>query len=308
MEVLRLRLADIDLDKQPWLRGDSLLSSPGFLGLWKAEGGTPVCLAVVENGAPIAALPGIEFGRFAWRRFQAAPHGCYARLLNAPDHEHRRPEAADAILTFLAEAPYARAIIYDFHHHFDEHEDFDSRVAATRLVDIDADWQPPDRKLRQQIRRAIRDGCNVEEFDAGRHLDGFMELMKLTTARTGHDPGLSRSFFERLAELARRDRRVRWTWFDDDDGRPVASNVFLVEQDQLLHWQACYDPSYSRMQPNKWVPWLMIRQVLKEGVSTFNLGASPAGAEGVDEYKRKWGGGLREYRCLIRSRGLGKIK
>lgn len=308
MEVLRLRLADIDFEKQPWLLGDSLFSSPGFLRVWEAEGGLPICIVAVENGRPIAGLPGVEFGRLAWRRFQAAPHGCYARLLTASGYEDHRPEAAEAILTFLSKEKYARAVINDFYHCFDEHEDFEVIAASTRTVDIDDHWQPPDRKLRQQIRRAMCNGRDIEKFDADRHLDDFMNLLKLTADRTGHQPGVSRSFFERLAALAERDSRVRWTWYADDDGRPVASNIFIIEHHQLLHWQTCYDHSYRHLQPNKWVPWLMIRQVLKEGVSTFNLGASPHGVEGVDEYKRKWGGGLREYRCLLRESGLGKFK
>jgi hypothetical protein len=306
MEVLRLRLADIDYDKQPWLRGDSLFSSPEFLGLWKDDGGVPLCLAVADQGVPIAALPGTEFGRLVWRRFQAAPDGCYARLLSAPGHEESRDQAAAAILSFIEKEKYVKAVINDFYRHFDDHESFETVSAKTRLVDVDPDWQPPDRKLRQQIRRAMREGRVVAPFDATRHMDDLLTLVRMTAERTGTKPFYSRGFYERLAALARRDDRVRWTWLTDDDGAPVASSIFLTDRDQLLHWQMYYDSSYGDLQPNKWVPWLMIKQALDKGVTTYNLGASPQGADGVDEYKRKWGGRIYEYRCLVRKGRLSR--
>lgn len=307
MEVLRLRLRDIDYEKQSWLRGDSVFSSPEFLSIWKAEGGSPICLAAVDSGEPVAALPGVEFGRFAWRRFQASPDGCYARLLSAPGHEDSRDEAATSIMAFMARERYAKAVIADFYRHFDHHEGFEAVNATTRLVDVGPDWQPPDRKLRQQIRRAMREGRSIESFDSARRMGDFLTLVRMTAERIGKKPFYSRGFFERLAALARKDDRVRWTWLSDDDGTPIASNIFVMECGQLLHWQMYYDSSYSELQPNKWIPWLMIRQAATVGVTTYNLGASPPGAAGVEEYKRKWGGHMKEYRCLTCKKGMGRI-
>lgn len=270
-------------------------------------GGTPTYLAVEDEGRVVACLPGVEFGLKLIKRFQAMPNGCYAQLLVDPMYAERREVLGHAVLDYLASSGYVKAYITDFYDHFGIDERFDREPTSTLLVDIrDPEWEPPDRKTCQQIRKGVREGRRIERFDWNRHHANFMYLMHSSANRLGREPSYKPDFFRALAQLADTDDRIRWVWMEHD-GTPVASSIFLVEGKQLLHWQVYFDEEYGHLQPNKLIPFLMAREWAAQGGHYLNLGASPADVPGVAEYKAKWGGETSAFDTLVRRSGMGKL-
>jgi len=307
MKTYRLALSDLP-SGPAWLEGPAFFSSSGFMRLWSILGGEPVYIAVESDRRMIGCLPGVEFGIKGLRRFQAMPNGCYGRTLTDPEYDSRRAEIAAHVLEFLAGAGYVKVYITDYYHHFGRDDRYDLEEDSTLLVDVSIpDWEPPDKKLCQQVRKGIREGRTITRFNPGSHMNGFLRLVSLSTSRLGREQFFPPAFYDSLARLAAQDERVLWKWMEQA-GRPVASSIFLVEGDQLLHWQTYFDESASHLQPNKIIPYLAAKDWAAAGGQYLNLGATPANVPGVLEYKRKWGGEEYKYHTLVRKTGLGRLR
>ncbi len=305
METERCRYSELPPDLAEIISRKSLFSSIGFASLWRTVGGEPVCWLTLDSDGPVAVLPGVEFGRRPVKRFQSMPNGTYGYPWFRENVD--TAVVAGMLMSNLCRVGYVKIHFNDFHKCLALHPDYRPINCETTLVDIsDPDWMPPDKKLRQQIRKADHEGLSVASFDPAQHLDPFMTLVDISVSRLGIKNKYPREFFVALADLAAGDERVRWLWCESE-GRAVASSIFLVEGDNLLHWQVYYDDSLSHLQPNKFIPFVAARKASAEGVKFLNLGSSPPEAEGVLEYKRKWGGESYRYPCYQRLSGVGKV-
>ena len=92
------------------------------------------------------------------------------------------------------------------------------------------------------------------------------------------------------------------------DGAAAASHINLIEGDMLVNWQVYYDKQFSSAKPNQYLLIDAIRRGYNAGVRRVNFGATPDDAEGVRNYKEKWGGTPYSYQTLIHRRGLGRLR
>jgi hypothetical protein len=290
--------------------GERTFCQPCFAELWRAKGGRPVAWIAHRNGEPVAALPGVEFGRAPYRRFQSMPDGGYGGVLwsptTAPDDQ---AAAAMDLASAVARAGYAKAYIFDFYSSLEEAAGFCRGDAATTLVDIAGPgWNPPDRKLVAQSRKAEREGIQVTTFDWGVHAESFLALVRLTARRHGRRrPFYGERFYRRLAQLARENDRVHWLMCEHN-GRPACSHIYLLEDGVLQSWQMVYDKTFSFLKPNQYICLWMCRRMARAGIVRLNLGGSPDDAFSLRSYKNRWGGGPVVYRVWERRWGLGRLR
>jgi hypothetical protein len=307
MRVVRYPLAHIPWDDVAPLIGSSFFGSPGFANLWRTLGGQPVYWLVEQGNRVMAVLPGVEFGIKPFKRFYAMPAGCYAKLFHNPDITTDREQIARMVLDALAAQRYVKLFLYDFYEPLPADSRFNIQTCTTTLVDVsDPDWQPPDRNLRQEIRKAVREGLHVEKFDSDRHFSQFLHLVKLSEKRIGRRCPFSTEFFKALAALAEEDKRVHWAW-SEHNGQAVSSQIFLVEHDNLLFWQTYFEKALTFLKPNQYVPFATAKRLAREGVRWLNFGTSPENAPGITFYKKRWGGKLYSYNCYVMKRGLGRF-
>ncbi len=290
------------------LIGQSFYASAGFASLWQCKGGRLVYWTVEDADRVVGILPGIVIGRKPLERFMAMPDGLYGRLFVHPDRVADRETVGTLLLETLSRQLYQKLYIYDFYRTLPEHPQFDVQFCETTLIDIsDAEWQPPDKKLQSQIRKAEREGIRVVPFDWQRHRQQFMNLMEQSERRHGRDPKYPEAFFEALASLARHDGRVRWMWCEHG-GRGACSHIYFIEDKMLQGWQIYFDKEFSFLKPNQYISFSMCRELSVQGlVTTLNLGGTPAEAEGLAYYKKRWGGQHVRYGCLVKKKGLGRF-
>ncbi len=308
MEIRRYLLSEIPIDEiEPLIRA-SFFASPGFLNLWKVRDGTAVWWMVRIDNATAAVLPAVEFGKGPFTRLYSTPNGCYGRLCFAQGLDNRtKEETARNLITALADAGYMKVFLSDFYRCFDGVKSLESNPCETRLIDISApDWQPPHRKVRQDIARAEREGVVIEPFNGEKHLAGFFELVGISHKRIGVDQKYKPEFFRALEQLSRQDDRVRWVWCEHE-GRPMVSSIFLMEGDNLLYWHVYFDEALSHLQATKYIIFKVARESVARGVRYLNMGGSPDHVAGVHGFKEKWGGELYQYRCLYRKSLLGRM-
>lgn len=307
MNVHRFLGSDFTMEDLVAPGTESFFASTGFADLWHTVGGKTVYWVAESGDTVVAFFPGVEFGSAPVRRFQAMPSGCYANLFFNTDDPAVRSRSVKSLMDSVAAARYVKVYLNDYYRSFDHHEAYLTEMCQCRLVDVtNPEWQPPDGELRREIRKAVRERIEIERFDAGKHFDGFLKLVRLSEERLRRKCNYSPAFFRALARLAETDGRVRWVWCEHQH-RPVASHIMVVEGDCLLGWQQYYDREYSFLHPNKYIPFALARQASREGVPYLNLGATPADAKGVAAYKDKWGGRDYQYPCFYRKNWLGKL-
>jgi hypothetical protein len=289
-----------------YLHKKTLLGSIPFAQLWKVLGGTAIFWVAYEGERPVAILPSVSFGRGPWARLQAMPDGLYAHLVPLDDGVVLH-DAARAILYALRSAGFAKIFLHDFHAQFADTSGFESRECLTSVVKIASDsWEPPDQKLQSEIRKALREGVPIETFDPERHFDAFIDSMRRTEQRHGRRQKYPPSFYESLARLAKSEPRICWR-VCAQGGKLAASHIYLREGEMLLNWQVFFDKAFSPLKPNQLITFTTAREMVSQGVTRLNLGASPDGAESLSHYKDKWGGEGFRYTCWTRRSWLGRL-
>lgn len=306
MNVERTAISDLSEDVLAKLHRGPFMSSPGFARLWEVVGGRAVAWVASQAGNVVAALVGVEFGRAGLTRFQAMPDGCFATLYTEPATD-RGVSATEAILHAITRAGYLRSYVTDFDHSLGTIAELSRQPCRTMLVDVSAeDWEPPDAKLRSEIRKAEREGVGVVTFDHRVHGDGFWKLVQCTESRHGRRPKYPYKFFEALAHLAGDDDRVIWL-FVEHEGAAVASHIYFIQGDQLMHWQGYFDKRFSALKAGQLIMSQAVRQAQRRGVTSLNMGASPDNAPDLVAYKQKWGGRAYEYAALVHRSWLGRL-
>ena len=287
------------------LHQESLIGSVPFASLWNFMRGQAVYWVLYESERPLAILPSVKFGFGVLARLQAMPDGLYSRpvfLEPAVD----RSIAGKHLLEAVVSVGFAKVFVNDFDRQFLEVPGLALLPCNTSVVDITTGaWEPPDKKLQSEIRKAQREEVPVEEFNLDRHFDSFVDLMRRTEHRHGRRPKYSPAFYEGLARLAQCERRIRWL-VCEQDGQLAASHIYLVEGDMLLNWQVFFDKQFSPLKPNQWITYSIACEMASHGVTRLNLGASPDDAESLAYYKDKWGGEAYRYPCWSRVSWLGR--
>ena len=306
MEIRRCQESDLSPDTIKEITGDSLFGSVEFGRVWETVGGKAVYWTVYDREKVIALLPAVEFGHRPLRRLQSMPDGCYGRLFVKAGDDAKAPDMATALQDALTEAGYRKVFLYDYYGWCVEHRSFQLETCATSLVNISSpQWEPPDKKIQSEIRKARREGIDVRRF-TGADTDRFMSLMQQAEAEHGRKAKYPRQFFEALAVLAESDDRVQWLWCEHE-GEAAASHINLIENDMLINWQVYFDRQFSFLKPNQFMLFHAARELAGKGVKYLNMGASPDEAENLRTYKKKWGGVERTYSCHVWLSALGKM-
>jgi hypothetical protein len=306
MQVKRCQESDLSPDIINEITGDALFGSARFGRLWETVGGEAIYWAVYNNERVIALLPAVEFGFRPLKRLQAMPDGCYGRLYVSATAGSDAPAIAAALQAVLTEARYSKVFLYDYYGWCGEHRSYQAEVCVTSVVDISLpEWEPPDKKMQSEIRKAQREGIEVRKF-APADMDRFISLMQQAEAEHGRKAKYPREFFEALAALAEHDDRIQWLWCEHG-GKAAASHINLIENDMVINWQVYFDRQFSFLKPNQFMLFHAARELAGKGVKYLNLGASPDEAENLRAYKKKWGGVERTYFCQVWLSALGKM-
>jgi hypothetical protein len=288
------------------LHGQSLLGSVPFASLWNELGGKALYWVLYERDHPVALLPSVRFGRGPWARLQAMPDGLYVRIILLESGIDIRV-AAGFVLEAIRSTGFAKVFVNDYHAQFTEATGFQPQTCSTNVVRIGGEtWEPPDKKLQSEIRKAQREQAPIETFDPDRHFDAFVDLMRRTERRHGRRPKYPPSFYEALARLARTEPRICWQ-VCAQAGRLAASHIYLLEGEMLLSWQVFFDKAFSPLKPNQLITYSTARDMASRGAAILNLGSSPDSSESLSYYKEKWGGAEYSYTCWLRRSWLGRL-
>ncbi len=165
-------------------------------------------------------------------------------------------------------------------------------------------WKNVYTKRRNQIRRAVKEGCRVELQNTPAALEGCYDILKEVYQRAKL-PLHPLSHFEALlrfsdAHAGLRIFKVIW------QEQLIACMLCLVYKDHIFDYYAGAYSRHFKKYPNDLLPWEVFKWAKENGFTRFYFGG--AGTRdvpfGVREYKKQFGGELVSYGRYEKSRYL----
>jgi FemAB-related protein (PEP-CTERM system-associated) len=145
-------------------------------------------------------------------------------------------------------------------------------------------WEAIGAKVRNQVRKAQKEGLTLADWDPDALLDGFYDCFAENMRDLG-SPVHGRSFFVEAAK--RFGERLRF--FVAADGRRAVGGLVAIHYaDRVtVTWASTLRAERPRC-PNNLIYWEALRWAIGLGASHFDFGRSPIGA-GTYRFKRGWG-------------------
>lgn len=159
------------------------------------------------------------------------------------------------------------------------------KVAMTRALPSSADelWQTLDRKIRNQVRKAQKEGLQI--VSGGADLLGEFYRVFARNMRDLGTPVYPRRLFDAtfasFPELAR-------VFVVRRAGAAIAAGITLTWRGTSLNPWASSLREFRHLSPNVLLYWTMLEQAIGSGATVFDFGRSSPGG-GTYQFKQQWG-------------------
>lgn len=159
------------------------------------------------------------------------------------------------------------------------------KLALTRplLPTLDAQWSDLDRKIRNQVRKAQKDGLTVEVGGAQLVPDFYAVFAR--NMRDLGTPVYSKHLFSETARLFAAESRI---FIVRSGTTPVAASLSLKFRDTVLVPWASSLREYRNQCANTLLYWRMFEDAIERGARVFDFGRSSPDT-GPHHFKRQWG-------------------
>ena len=159
------------------------------------------------------------------------------------------------------------------------------KLKLTRPVPASSDalWSAVDRKVRNQVRKAQKDGL-IAQTGHSELIADFYTVFSRNMRDLG-TPVYPRDLFVETARLFSHELRVYVVRLE---GAPVAAAITLRFKDSVIVPWASSLREHRQHCPNMLLYWTMLENASGLGVKTFDFGRSTRGA-GTHQFKLQWG-------------------
>jgi hypothetical protein len=296
------------LDKPAWeklSRNGSFFHTHQWMRIC-IDGLTPhvdgVFLCGFEDGALVAGMPAIVTKHFGLSSFYAMPYGTYGEAVFEPSLESdRRIAFYRFLIGYLRTSRFSRIAITDFdgtlrginRNHLRRERCF------THIISLNGNEEhnPPDKKVNGHIRAGQRAETVIRSLTTREQLEEFYSLYELTEQRHGRRRPLYRKeFFESILRHLGDSETLYWNCLISE-GTMIGSCINFIFNRSLFNWQTVSNYESRHLKPNHVLLADAIRRGVEAGVKEVNLGASPHDAQGLIDYKERWGGVRVDYDC-----------
>lgn len=241
-------------------------------------------LVAMRDGTVAGVLPLVLFRSRLFGRFAVSvPFLNYGGLL-ADDHG----VAAALVAAATARAKAFGASHVELRHRERQRPDLPVRqhkIGLSLPLPTSADelWKTVDRKIRNQIRKAQKEGLEVRS-GGGEIVDAFYPVFARNMRDLGTPVYSRRLFSETLRRFPDRARVFIVLY----GGRPIAGSVTIRFRDTCLVPWASSLREFRHLCPNMLVYWAMLEDAIAGGARTFDFGRSSPGG-GTHHFKTQWG-------------------
>ncbi len=166
----------------------------------------------------------------------------------------------------------------------------ESKTYFFHQVDLNRDLETLFRNFQKdstqrKIRRAEREGLQIEEGRSDSLLDAFYQLQLLTRRRHGLPPQ-PRSWYRNLVDCLGSALTIRVAL---KDKQPIAAIITLCFNDSLVYKYGCSDTQFNNLGGTQLLFWRAIQQAKESNLRWFDLGRSDEDNQGLVTFKDRWG-------------------
>ncbi|UCC54727.1 MAG: GNAT family N-acetyltransferase [Anaerolineaceae bacterium] len=146
-------------------------------------------------------------------------------------------------------------------------------------------WQRLAGNIRRQVRKAKRNGLEVEVGRSEKHLGPFYEMFSQFTHQAG-TPVFSQTFLEHVVDTFPDGFNIAIVRHEQQ----AIAGYFQLEMNDSVYgmWGAAL-PATLRLRPAYLALWEIMRDAISNGFSHLDMGRSPAEANS-SKFKGQWGG------------------
>ncbi len=278
------------LPRAKWdvLAEKSLFASPEFAACWQSRSLRPIFFALEDNNRILAGMSGVVSGGRLMPRFESMIDGLDGGVITPENDETAANQLYNYAFEHFRRHRFFRASIHNPQWEISQ-PGFKKSTRLTHIIDLtDADGRR-DSKIGEHVRTGQRRGAKVRIFDNPEWLKEFYTLVVLTARRHGTKPRYNHVVFERLYELSRVDKRIIWIGVFYDN-KLIASRISFVLKSRIINWQSFSDREYGQFKASYLMMDYIIGKARSSGIGEVDLGSSPDDAEGLIDFKRRWGG------------------
>jgi hypothetical protein len=278
------------LPRAKWdvLAEKSLFALPEFVACWQSRNLRPIFFAIEDNNRILAGMAGVRSGGRFLPRFESTIDGLDGGVVTLDNDESPAVRLYENVLEYFRRQHFFRASIHNPTWGISL-PGFKKSTRLTHIIDLTDAGAGDDRKVGEHVRTGQRRGATVTVFDNPKWLNEFYALVVLTARRHGTKPRYNQVVFERLYELSRVDNRIVWLAVLYE-GRLIASRISFIEKTRIINWQSFSDKEYGYLKANYLMMDHIIGRARSSGIGEVDLGRSPDNAEGLIDFKKRWGG------------------
>jgi len=246
-----------------------------------------IYLAAREDGAVVGILPlvfkkSLLFGKF----FASLPYFDHAGICS------EREDVRKKLLKHARQIAEKRGAEYIELRYDQEHEpDLSTKQSKVSMVlelpsDPDLLWSDLKAKVRNQVRKAEREGLSV--IEGGKELvSDFFEIYVANMRDLG-SPGHCKRFFNTICDAFPEEVRIFSVTFGN---KRIASGFTIASKNMLtIPWASSLREFNSKC-PNMLLYWSILKYACESGFSSFSFGRSTPD-EGTFRFKKQWGAEL----------------
>jgi hypothetical protein len=269
----------------------SVYQSPEWLDVLEALKGELIFLQVNDD----AIIPFICKGRGRLRRCYSLSYDTYGGPVSCGN----TTVAFDEVVRALG-VPSVRMV--DFSSNLVERLNSVIKIDA-HIVDLKGGEEIVQRaytkKNREALRQSTRRGIHIEKMEDPALLDAFYAL-HVHTARKHRTLPHPRSIIEMIYKNMK-PKNMAAFYFAVHEDRAVACNLILRDKKTAYDWLLGYKKDSLKLRPTNALIDRSIRDEIKAGSESFNLGASPSQLQGIVKFKESFGAKRFPYRIFFKA-------
>jgi FemAB-related protein (PEP-CTERM system-associated) len=148
-------------------------------------------------------------------------------------------------------------------------------------------WCNLDKKTRNAIRKAMKNGVEVEEVKNENGLKLYYKLYLKTQKRHGSPPNSFKLFYNIYRQL--QPMGIMRILLAKYQGKTIGGIITFHFNGIIYWWGGVMDPDYRHLNPTNLLLWEMIKWGIENDLKTFNLGRTRKNTS-IYHFKSKWGG------------------
>jgi CelD/BcsL family acetyltransferase involved in cellulose biosynthesis len=232
--------------------------------------------------------------------YHSLPWNCYgSAILRDGADPFASEKVIDSFQKLIQQWNVSRAVVVDFHNMAPTLSKYPTKCVpvvahvlplTAPLESIEANY---DHSIRKNLRTAARNGVVVRDATSHEDVDLYYELTQAVADKYKRPPYPRELFHNIFQEMVPRGEAKLPLAFRGDD--PLSGAIHVMTQSHVFNWLTASNPKHLEYRPNEAVISSMIRWAVQRGSTVYNLGASPADAEGLIRFKEKWGAKKHAY-------------